>query len=179
MKILKKILIILAAIVALFLIVAAFVKSEYSVEKEVIINKPKQEVFDYVKYLKNQNSYSKWALIDPAMKKEFRGVDASAGFVSAWESDNKNVGKGEQEITKIEDGRIDYEIRFIKPFSSVAPAYMITEPAGDNQTRVRWGFQGKMPYPMNIMMLFMDIPKLIGEDLQTGLNNLKGVLEKQ
>jgi len=36
-----------------------------------------------------------------------------------------------------------------------------------------------MKYPMNIMLLFMDIPGMLGKDLETSLTNLKSVLEKQ
>lgn len=179
MKIIKKILIILAIVIAIPLLVALFVKKEYSVERDITINKPKQEVYNYIKYLKNQNNFSKWASMDPNMKKEFRGTDGTVGFVSAWDSDKKDVGKGEQEIKNMHEGeRIDYEIRFIRPFASIAPAYLATESAGDNQTKVKWGFNGHMPYPMNLMLVFMDMDKLIGGDLQTGLNNLKNILEK-
>ena len=80
MKILKVILIVIAVIVAIPLVLALFVKRDYSVEREVIINKPKQEVYDYVKYLKNQNNYSKWAGMDPNMRAAFRGTDGYSGF---------------------------------------------------------------------------------------------------
>ncbi len=47
------------------------------------------------------------------MKTEYRGTDGTVGFVSAWDSPVRDAGKGEQEITKIDDGkRIDYELRF-------------------------------------------------------------------
>ena len=68
------------------MIAAIFVKREYSVEREVVINKPKQEVFEYVKLLKNQDNYSKWAMMDPKMKKEYTGTDGTVGFISAWDS---------------------------------------------------------------------------------------------
>jgi hypothetical protein len=179
MKTVKWILIIIVILIAIPLITALFVKKEYSVERDIVINKPKKEVFDYVKYLKNQNDYSKWANIDPAMKKEFRGTDATVGFVSSWESTNKDVGKGEQEIKGIKDGeRIDYEIRFIEPFASTSSAYMSTEAVSENQTKVKWNFHGVMPYPMNLMQLAMDMDKAIGGDLLTGLTNLKKILEK-
>ena len=55
MKILKKILILIVAVIALALITALFVKKEYAVEREVVINKPKAEVFEYVNKNKNQN----------------------------------------------------------------------------------------------------------------------------
>ena len=82
--------------------------------------------------------------------------------MSAWESDKKDVGTGEQEIKKITEGeRLDFELRFIKPFESTEAAYMITEPVSENQTKVRWGFNGHMNYPSNLVILFMDFDKMI------------------
>lgn len=179
MKIVKWILIVIVILVAIPLITAVFVKKDYKIEREVVINKPKQEVFDYIKYLKNQNNFSKWAQMDLNMKKEFRGTDGTVGFVSAWDSENKDVGKGEQEIKGIKEGeRVDYEIRFIKPFESTSSAYMTTESVNGSQTKVKWVFFGNMPYPMNLMQVIMDMDNAVGSDLQTGLNNLKAILEK-
>jgi hypothetical protein len=35
-----------------------------------------------------------------------------------------------------------------------------------------------MPYPFNLMGLFMDMEETLGQDLEKGLKNLKRVLEK-
>jgi hypothetical protein len=180
MKIIKKILIGIVILIALILIIGIFVKKEYTVEREITINKPKQEIFDYIKLLKNQNDFSKWALMDPNMKKDYKGTDGTVGFISAWDSDNKHVGKGEQEITKIDEGnRIDYALRFLKPMHGEATSYMITDAAAENQTIVKWGFHGNMSYPMNTMLLFMNMDKMLGPDLETGLTNLKAIQEKK
>ena len=180
MKIFKKILIVLGIIIAIPLIVALFVRKDYAVEESIVINKPKSEVFDYIKHLKNQDNFSKWATMDPNMKKTYRGTDGTVGFVSAWESDNENVGAGEQEILKITEGeRMDFELRFLKPFESTQVAYMTTETVSENKTKVKWGFSGKMSYPMNLMMLFMDFEEMIGDDFQVGLKKLKTNLEKE
>lgn len=169
----------LLSLVVLLLIIAAFVKKEYAVVREITIRKPKLLVFDYLKQLKNQDSFSKWALMDPNMKKEFKGTDGTVGFVSAWESKEKNVGKGEQEIMKITEGeRIDFEIRFIKPFAGIANAYLSTESLSENETKVIWGFDSKMNFPMNLMLPLMNMDKVVGNDLGTGLTNLKNILEK-
>jgi len=113
------------------------------------------------------------------MKKEYRGIDGTPGFVSAWESNDKNVGKGEQKIKKIIEGdRIDYEIRFIKPFAGVANAYMKTTSVSNNRTMVAWGFDSKMKFPMNLMLLFVNMEKMIGKDFETGLLKLKNLMEK-
>lgn len=179
MNILKGIVFLILGVIVLALIVALFVKKEYTVEREITINKSRQEVYDYIKYLKNQNNFSKWAKMDPAMKTEFRGTDGTVGFVSAWESAKKDVGKGEQEIKNLTDGhRLDTEIRFIKPFESTCSAYMTTEDLGANACTVKWVFNGKMNYPMNLMCLFMNMDKMIGGDLQIGLTNLKKIMEK-
>jgi hypothetical protein len=179
MKILVGIILVLAGIIVLLLIIGFFLRKNYSVGKEVVINKPKTTVFDYLRHLKNQNKFSVWGSLDPNMKADFRGTDGTEGFVSAWDSDVKNVGKGEQEILKIIDGeRIDYEIRFIKPFKSTSWAYIKTTAVAENQTRVLWEFNGKMNYPTNLMLLFMNMEKMVGGDLDKGLQNLKSILEK-
>jgi len=178
MKVLKKTIIVICIIIAIPLIIALFIKKDYSVEREIIIEKPKQEVFDYIKYLKNQDNFSVWTKRDSNIKKTYQGIDAEVGFISKWDSELKDVGKGEQEIKKIRDGeRIDYELRFIKPFEAIEPAYMITEEIDSVQTKVKWGFSGHFNYPMNIMFLFMDFEELIGNDLETGLKNLETILE--
>lgn len=179
MSLFKKILIAIAGVIAILLLIAIFLPKDYAVKREITINKPKTEVFDYIKHLKNQDNFSKWAMMDPAMKKSYTGTDAAVGFISAWESNNEQVGTGEQEIKNITEGeRIDFELRFKVPFEATEQAYMTTESVSDSETKVVWGFNGHIPYPMNLMLLTMDFEGMIGGDLQTGLNNLKAVLEK-
>ncbi|MFD2166166.1 SRPBCC family protein [Thalassotalea euphylliae] len=174
----KKISLAIVFVLAIPFAIALFLPTHYEVEREVTVDKPLDTVFAYVKLLKNQDSFSKWMQMDPDMKKTYTGVDGEVGFVSAWDSKNDDVGVGEQEIVGIVDGqRIDYELRFLKPFEATSPAYMTTHAVSPNQTTVKWGFQGSLDYPMNIMFLFMDFEQVIGDDLQFGLNNMKENLE--
>ena len=169
---------IILGIIALFLLAGLVISKDISATKEIVINKPVGEVFNYIKYLKNQQNYSKWATLDPNMKNEFRGTDGQPGFVNSW-SGNKKVGVGEQEITAIEEGKtLHTDLRFIKPFKSFAKSTMTTEAVNANSTKVTWGFESKMNYPMNVMNLFMNMSEMIGKDFSTGLSNLKAVLEK-
>lgn len=163
------------------LTVATFVApTNFAAEREVTINRPKAEVFAYIKLIKNQSVWGPWYKKEPSMKQEFRGTDGEVGFVSYWKGTTDDVGEGEQEITRIVDGeRVDTQLRFISPFESKADAYLITEAVGDNQTKVRWGFSGDMPRPMNLFLLVMDINIEVGKDYQEGLENLKTILEKK
>ncbi|MBF7093474.1 SRPBCC family protein [Flavobacterium sp. ALJ2] len=178
MNVIKKIILAILSIVILALIVALFLPNEYHVEREISINKPKDSVFNYVKYLKNQDNFSVWAKLDPAMKKTFTGTDGTVGAIASWDSTDKNVGKGEQEIKKIVPGeRLEFELRFKVPFESTDMAYMTTEAISPTQTKVKWGFDGRSPYPMNLMLAFMNMDQMLGEQLETGLQNLKVIQE--
>lgn len=177
MNIIITILLIIGGIIALFLIVAAFTKRSFSLEKQIVINKPKQQVFDYIKLIRNQEHYSVWVMKDPHINLVYTGTDGMVGFTSAWKSDDKNVGVGEQEIMKITDGEsIEVEIRFEKPFKGTNQAINKLSETADGQTLVSQVFYGKSKYPMNFMNLFMD--KLVGKDMQQNLENLKNNLEK-
>ena len=179
MSILFTILGVIVGLIVLLLIVALFIKKEYTIERETAISQPSPAVFNYIKYIKNQDVYSVWNQLDPSMQKTYTGTDGNVGFVYAWDSTNKKAGKGEQEITAIKEGdRIDMALHFIRPFEGRSIAYMTTAPLAPNQTKVKWGINGKMNYPMNAMLLFMNMENMLGKDLADGLANLKTVLEK-
>jgi hypothetical protein len=166
----------IAALIALILIVALFVSRKYRVQSDVVIRRNKEDVFDYIRYLKNQDFYSKWVMSDPHKKTEFRGTDGSVGFVYVWDSENKSAGKGEQEIVNIDkDQNVDVEIRFEKPFEGIAQTRMSTEGISEGQTKVSWSMEGEQKYPMNLMNLFMG--KMLVKDMDTSLTNLKNILE--
>ncbi|MBS1549534.1 MAG: SRPBCC family protein [Bacteroidetes bacterium] len=180
MKITKKIVLILIGFVAVFLIIALFLKKEYSVTRTVVIDKPNAEVFQFLKFLKNQDQFSVWNQMDPTMKKSYHGIDGTVGFVAAWESTNEQVGKGEQEIIELlENTSIKTKLRFKTPFEAENEALFRTENLGTKSTKVSWSFQGSYPYPMNMMQLFFSMEDAVGSDLQKGLDNLKLILEKK
>lgn len=177
MEIIKGILLVIVGLIVLALVAALFVSKEYSIKREITVNKPSQEVYDYVKFVRNQEHYSKWVMMDPGAKKESKGTDGAVGFVYAWDSQMKEVGKGEEEIVGLDNGRkVKLEIRFIKPFESTAFTEMNTDALSANQTKVTWEMSGTSKYPMNLMNMFMD--GMLGGDLEKSLQTLKGVLEK-
>lgn len=178
MNIVFIILTVLAALIAIPLIIALFVKKDYRIEEQVVIHKPVPEVFDYVRFIKNQEQYSKWVMADPDMKKNLTGTDGTVGFIYAWESADKGVGQGEQEIKALVDNKkIGTEIRFIKPFTGTGHVTMLTDANSATETRVTWIMEGNSKYPMNIMNLFMG--NVLHNDMRISLQNLKNNLENK
>ena len=178
MKVIKKILLTIIVLIGILLIAALFVKKDYAVEREIVINKPKNEVFQYLKFVKNQDNFSKWNRMDPKMKKSYKGTDGQVGFSYSWDSKNEHLGTGQQIISKIVDGeRMDTRLIFTKPMNAEDDCYFITESVDANTTKVKWGFTGAFSYPFNLMSLTFDMDKAVGPDFETGLSNLKKVLE--
>ncbi len=167
---------VIAGIITLLLITGLFMKKSYNTHSEVIINAPQQIVFDYLKQVRNQDNFNKWLMLDPGMKKEFKGTDGTVGFVYSWNG-NKEAGEGEQEITAITEGKsIETELRFVRPFAGIAHARMTTASALDNQTKAVWNTSSRIKYPMNIMLPM--IVKMLEKDMGTSLTTLKSILEK-
>ncbi len=170
------ILLVVAGIFALLLIIGLFMKREHYVKREIIINAPRQKVFDYIKLLKNQDEFNKHAMTAPDRKREFKGTDGTAGYIYAW-SGNKNAGVGEKEIMNIVEGRsIEMEIRFIKPMAVSATIIMETESLPGDQTKVYWSNAGTLKYPVNIMIPMME--RSVVKDMDISLLTLKSILEK-
>lgn len=168
---------ILAGLAVLVLILALLAPKTYDVSRIVEIQRPRSEVFEFLRFLKNQEKWSPWERKDPQMQKELRGVDGQVGAISSWKG-NKEVGEGEQEITRIVPGeRIESALRFFKPWKSTSDAYLDVSEVRPGTTRVRWGFSGKNRFPMSIMMLFMNMDKMVGKDFEAGLRDLKAHLE--
>ncbi|HLY71242.1 MAG TPA: SRPBCC family protein [Puia sp.] len=177
MNIIITILFIIAGIIVLLLIVALFMKREHYVKRDITINAPRQKVFDYLKLLKNQDEFNKYAKTAPDRKKEFKGTDGTVGYIYAW-SGNKNAGEGEKEIKNIIEGkRIETEIRFVKPMTTSAHITMETESLSDNQTRVFWSNLGTLKYPLNILIPMVE--KHVAKDMDISFSSLKNILENK
>lgn len=179
MKWIKRLLVLVLALVALILIIGLFAPKNFKVERSIEVSIPKDSVYNYLKYLKNQDQFSVWARKDPKMKKTYTGQDGIIGFVSAWESKDENVGVGSMELVRLTPGeRIDMHVRFKVPFENEDDAYFETSSINAGKTRVIWGFKGNSPYPWNALSFLLNYDKMIGDDLDSGLKKLKSVLEK-
>lgn len=173
------ILIIVLAVLAIPFVLALLVSPDSVIIRSITINRPVEAVFGYIKFLRNSAHYNKWVRQDPKVRLTYTGTDGAVGFVSAWDSDDKQVGKGSQEITAIKDlERIDYTIRFEKPFENTAFSSLETRAVAPGHTEVKMTFKGRRNYMMKVMQVILRIDKMLGKDLDTTLRNLKQVLEQ-
>ena len=168
---------IVAALLVVIILLAAIGPKTYNVSRSIIIDKPKEIVFPYIKMVKNQDHWSPWKLKDPDMKQTYVGTDGEIGFKASWHG-NKEVGMGSQTITSIvENERIDNRLVFLKPWKSESEGYYTVEDAGPGQTKLIWGFKGFNKFPSTVFMNFFNMDKAVGKDFEDGLQNLKKILE--
>ena len=168
----------IGGLIVLVLLLAAGTRKDYNLERSIVVNKNLEDTYHFISSIETQDSWSKWANLDPNMKKQYIGTDRTVGFISKWDSDHKNVGSGEQESKKlVPNEKVETEMRFLKPFKSVAHGYFTTTAVNENQTKVAWGFKARMPYPFNLMMVMMNMEKMLGNDFEEGLANMKKKIE--
>ena len=168
---------IILGIIALVLLLGLFISRDMSYEKSIDINASISKVWSLVSSHKGMDQWNPWHDKDPNMEITMTGSDGEVGACQHWKSDVKGVGEGKQTFSKLEEPYLaETKLEFIKPFKSVADGYMkLKEEEG--HTVATWGFTSTMPYPMNIMKLFMNFEKNMDKEFGTGLNRLKDLSE--
>ena len=178
--VLIKILGVIFAIIVILLVVALFVKKKYTITRETTIKSSVEEVYDYLRFQGNQKHHNHWLLLDPNAKIEIKGEeDGKPGSILFFESKSKKTGTGEWENTRlVENERIEWELRFLYPYQFTASAILHFKPIDEHTTQLVWEYHSGMDWPKNITLLFMDMEKIIGGDIETTLGNIRHQLEK-
>jgi hypothetical protein len=178
MKIVRKIAFIIVVIIVIPLSAALFVPRSYTVSVSENINLPRNQVYNYVRMLKNQKEYNVWVMQDPDLNPEIVGKDGSVGAIQRWNSKIDDVGEGEQEITGLTSERIDFALRFKRPIKGTAKAASIFKTISVNQTRLTSEFYSFAPYPLSLPSYLFG-KKMIKEAQVKNLHNIKRILEEK
>ena len=172
---LKKILIALLIIVVAFVVVA-LQPSEFRVERSTVVAAPGPAVFRQVNDFHNWANWSPWEKRDPAMKRVYEGAPAGTGAVYRWDG-NKEVGAGSMTIVESRPSDlVRIKLEFLKPFRATNTAEFTFKPEGD-RTAVTWSMTGHNNFMAKAVHLFINIDKMIGDDFERGLAQMKQVAE--
>ena len=166
--------------VPVILIIALFTRKGIITEAAIDIDKPQQQVFDYLVLMKNQEQYNAWLMVDPKMKKEYSGTDGQPGSALAWESKTKTDGKARQQITDITaPEKIAFELVFEKPVPSKAHYWFELTPINATQTHIVWKYEGNPApyYLLRVSHLIFRLKKKTTGYMQKSLVNVKRILE--
>lgn len=175
---LKIILIVLAAAVAVVLILASQKPNEFHVERSVLIQAPAAAVFEQVNDPRKANDWMPWLKADPNAKVIYEGPAAGNGASSYWNG-NKNVGEGRMTIIESRPNElVKTKLEFLKPFKAVNTGEFALS-IQDGGTKITWSMYGPSNFMNKLMSVVMNCDKMIGSQFENGLAELKSRLEKK
>jgi uncharacterized protein YndB with AHSA1/START domain len=173
---LKKILLGLAAVIALILIVAAFQPGEFSVKRNLAIAAPAQALFEQVNDHRKFLAWNPWMKLDPNVKNTYSGPTSGVGAVCSWQG-NSEVGAGVATIIESRPGElVRQRMEWKEPMEGLSTVDFTFKPEG-GKTIVTWEMRGSNNYLGKVMCLFMNMDKMIGGQFEVGLANLKALAE--
>ena len=177
----KTIAIIAAVAIVVFivavLLLAANKPDTFRVQRQVSIQAPPDKIFPLINDFKAWPAWSPYETKDPAMKRTYSPNSAGKGATYAWDGDS-NVGQGRMEITDAQSpGRVAIKLDFTRPFEAHNNVVFTLLAKGD-ATEVTWDMQGPANYLSKLIGVFVNMDRMIGQDFEVGLANLRSVAEK-
>ncbi len=168
--------VVLLLIVAAALIILMFVEpTEVVVTRSIVIKAPKEAVFEQIVMFKNWPTWDPWERMDSGkMKRTLYGTDGTPGSGYTWEGDK--TGAGDMRDSAVNGTDLLYKLTFTKPNTGSAWGHIKAEDTA-GMTKVTWTCNMHFGMPLNAMLLFMNMDKMLGPDFENGLNNLKTNLE--
>lgn len=178
MKILKIVLIVLGALIALYLICCFLGPKRVDVTAEHTMAASAEAAYGQVIELTNWSNWSPWHAMDPDMKLNFNDQTAGVGATYSWES--ATMGNGNLEIIESEPIKsIRTKIQF-SDWEGYSYGKWSFEDAGDGKTRVSWGMEGDgdIPFMARGFLFISRFEKTLHSSFKDGLQNLDTYLQQ-
>lgn len=170
----------LTALIAAILIAASFQPKDWKIEKSVLINAPRDQVWIIVSDLNRYNEWNPFYLIEPEAKTKAEGPAATEGSRYSWDGEKSGAGSMTT-TTLVPNERMDFRIDFLRPMEVTnAGSFALSDVEG--ATKMTWSMSGRHEgFPGLIsrsIHLFISMESMMDEHFQNGLNRLKEISEK-
>lgn len=175
----KKLLLALVLIVVGVVAFAATKPDNFRYERSITINASPAKIFPYVNDYRLAQQWSPWEKLDPDMKRTFTGPESGLGAKYAWEGDH-NVMAGNMEIVESEmPSKVVSRLEFTGPMPAVNTAEFTLTPAEAGGTTVTWAMYGPNNFMSKLMSVFIDCEKMVTDEFEKGLKDLKKLVESK
>ncbi|MCL2657343.1 MAG: SRPBCC family protein [Betaproteobacteria bacterium] len=174
MKILTRALALLAMFVA-FVVGASFLlPGEFNSTRSTLIAATPEKIWPLLADPKAWKSWSASIRKDPAMRIQYLGSPNGEGAVWAWRS--RSQGNGRVSFLRAKaPSHLTYQLE-TSSTSRLSYGEFILEPA-NGRTRVVWSLSGQTGWSPLARWLGVFVDKKVGPDFETGLANLKQLVE--
>ena len=171
----KKILLGLVIVVALFLVFAAMRPADFRVERSATIAAPAAAL---VAQVNDHHKFAVWnpfMKLDPKVKNTYSGPDSGVGAVCSWDG-NSDIGAGSSTIIESKPGElVRMRMDWKRPMEGTSTVDFTFKPQG-GKTLVTWAMYGKNNFLGKVVSIFMDCDKMCGPPFEQGLADLGKVV---
>ncbi len=172
---LKKLFYAVLILLALLILIGAFLPTRYAASQSVDIRSDRARVHEFVGELRRWDEWGPWKDEDPSLVVTHGSLTTGVGAHQSWTGDS---GNGELTFTQCspEQG-IAYDMLFIDGERKLpARCWMSYAPATDG-TRVTWGLEGDFDMPIIGGWMVLLMGPALDDMLEKGLVKLKTVAE--
>lgn len=159
----------------------AWSKKEFDQNRTIIINKPKIEVYSYVRQLKLQHFWFPYFEKRPGIVLKYKGDDGREGAALYWKIKHRWFEEeGIEKIIKVKTGKVlETQFFFLKPCRTYFISYIAVKEVGNEKTKILWGIRGVHRFPLSVFFLFYGFNGKLRAHIEEGLENLKFNLENR
>ena len=176
MKLLKRALIGLGALLGLLVAIGLLLPSHARVQRSIVIERPAADVFVVINSFARFNEWSPWFDIDPNAVYTYAGSVSGVGASMTWKG-NPSVGTGTQVITESETNvRTVISLSFEDMPASRVEMHLNPQ---DQGTLVTWTMDSDLGYNPISRYFGLLMDRFVGPDYEKGLAQLKVLMEKQ
>lgn len=163
------------AVLGIIALIASTKPNEWTIQRQEAIPGAPAKVFPYVDNPHKFNEWSPWAKLDPAIKLTYDGPASGSGANCSWEGNGK-VGVGKMTIIESRaNDLVRYRFDFYKPLKCMNTHEFVLKAEG-SQTIVTWSSTGNAPFIFKLMLVFASADKMMGDNFEQGLANLKALV---
>jgi effector-binding domain-containing protein/uncharacterized protein YndB with AHSA1/START domain len=177
MKALKIIGIIVAVIGLAVMAFIMTLKGEGHLERSITINAPVEKVFKVVNDFSYAKEWSPWFQIDPDTKYEYSANTVGVGAKYTWDSEDENVGNGEQEIIEVKENELVNTRMAFGGMTGIYYASFILNKNGNNSTELTWTYDGTADAVGEKFFIDYLAESILGGVYEEGVVSLKKYVE--
>ncbi len=169
--------IVLLLVIAAALIVLMFKEpQDVTVVRTTLIKAPKEAVFDQIVHFTTWPVWDPWSKLDSGkMKRTLYGTDGMPGSGYTWVGDK--TGEGEMRDSAVSGTQMLYKLTMFNPQGGGWGYMKADDTAG--MTKVTWTCTMHFGRPLNAMLVFMNMDKMLGPNFEDGISSLKTLLESK
>ncbi|MES2476683.1 MAG: SRPBCC family protein [Verrucomicrobiota bacterium] len=167
----RKILIGLAAVIAILLVVIALQPGDFRVERSATLAASPAALFEQVNDHRKFTVWNPWMELDPNVVNTYSGPESGVGAVCSWKG-NSNIGAGSSTIIESKPHElVRMRMDWKEPMEGTSTVDFTFKPEGD-KTVVTWAMYGPQTFMGKAVSLVMDCEEMCGPQFEKGLASL-------